>query len=99
MGAGLGLRQSEVSGLTADRIDWLGRTVLIDRQWTSRRGRFTPPKTDASHRAIPASQWALDALSEHVGRRHEGFVLHRAGRPIGHGLVNAWWVRAGAGTG
>lgn len=96
MGAGLGLRQSEVSGLTADRIDWLGRTVLIDRQWTSRRGRseFTPPRTAASHRAIPASQWVLDALSEHVGRRHDGFVLHRAGTPIGHGLFNGWWVRA-----
>jgi integrase len=96
LGAGLGLRQSEVSGLTADRIDWLGRTVLIDRQWTSRRGRaeFTPPKTGASYRAIPASQWVLDALSEHVGRRHTGHVLHRAGRPVGHGLFNAWWVRA-----
>ena len=55
IGAGLGLRQSEVSGLMADRIDWLGRTVLIDRQWTSRRGRseLTPPKTAASHRGDP----------------------------------------------
>jgi integrase len=96
MGAGLGLRQSEVSGLPADRIDWLGRTVLIDRQWTSRRGRseFRPPKTAASHRTIPASQWVLDALSEHVGGRHDGFVLHRPGTPIGHGLFNGWWVRA-----
>lgn len=96
MCAGLGLRQSEVSGLTADRIDWLGRTVLIDRQWTSRRGRseFTPPKTAASHRTIPASQWVLDAPSEHVGRRHDGFVLHRAGTRIGPGLFNGWWVRA-----
>jgi integrase len=77
-------------------LAWLGRSVLIDRKWTSRRGRaeLTPPKTGASHRAIPASQWVADALSEHVGRRHEGFVLHRTGQPIGHGLFNAWWVRA-----
>jgi integrase len=26
LGAGLGMRTGEVKGLTADRIDWLGRT-------------------------------------------------------------------------
>jgi integrase len=36
----------------------------------------------------------LDALSEHVGRRHEGFVLHRDGEPVRHGTFNGWWVRA-----
>ena len=69
LGAGLGLRQAEVSGLTVDRIDWLGRTVTVDRQWTSRRGRcgFAPPKTESSHRTIPASEWVLHELSTGQG--------------------------------
>jgi integrase len=91
LGAGLGLRQAEAAGLTVDRIDRLGRTVLVDRQWTSRRGvcGFGPPKTESSHRSIPASSWVLDALSEHVGRRHEGFVLHRDAGPVRHGRSTA----------
>ena len=81
LGAGLGLRQAETAGLTIDRIDWLGRTVLIGRQWVTRRGRceFGPPKTATSHRTIPAAPWVLEQLSEHVGRCHSGFVLHRGG--------------------
>ena len=39
LGAGLGLRQAEASGLTVDRIDWLGRSVRVDRQWITRPGR------------------------------------------------------------
>jgi integrase len=96
LGAGLGMRTGEVTGLTADRIDWLGRTVMVDRQWTSRRGvfGFAPPKTAASHRVIPASAWVLDELSAHVGRRHDGFVLAQDGEPIRHGNFNWWWRRA-----
>jgi integrase len=90
------MRTGEVTGLTADRIDWLGRTVIVDRQWTSRRGvfGFAPPKTAASHRVIPASAWVLDELSAHVGRRHDGFVLAQDGEPIRHGNFNWWWRRA-----
>jgi hypothetical protein len=33
LGAGLGLHQAEVSGLTVDRVLWLERSVRIDRQW------------------------------------------------------------------
>jgi integrase len=96
LGAGLGMRTGEVTGFTADRIDWLGRTVTVDRQWTSRRGvcGFAPPKTAASHRVIPASAWVLDELSTHVGRRHDGFVLAQDGEPIRHGNFNWWWRRA-----
>jgi integrase len=101
LGSGPGLRQAETAGLTADRIDWLGRSVLIDRQWTSQRGvcGFGPPKTDSSHRTIPASVWVLDALSEHVGRQHDGFVLHPKASLSGTAHFNGSWVRACAGGG
>jgi integrase len=100
-GAGLGLRQAEASGLTADRILWLPRLVKVDRQWITRRGlaRFGPPKTKSSNRTIPASSFVLDYFSEHVGRRHEGFVLHRDGAPVDHNAFAHQWRRAAIGAG
>lgn len=55
LGAGLGLRQAEATGLTGDRIDWLGRAVRVDRQWVTRirPSHFGPPKTKSSVRTIP----------------------------------------------
>jgi integrase len=55
---------------------------------------FTSPKTSSSHRVIPASVWVLNELSEHVGRRLEGFVLHRDSEPVRHGTFNGYWVQA-----
>lgn len=96
LGAGLGLRQGEATGLTVDRIDWLGRTVRIDRQWLSRHGlaEFGPPKSEASNRTIPAAAFVLDELARHVGRRHDGFVLHRDGQPVNYNDFGYWWRKA-----
>lgn len=99
LGAGLGLRLSEAAGLTADRVDFLRRTVRVDRQWQqesqSQPGAFAPPKTKASKRTIPVAQEVLDALAAHI-KVHgtggpEGFIVHRDGRPVdmgawGHGM-------------
>jgi integrase len=84
LGAGLGLRQAEASGLTADRVLWLARAVRVDRQWNSRQrpAGFAPPKTRSSDRTVPASEYMLAELGGHVGKRHEGFVLHRDGEPM-----------------
>lgn len=67
IGAGLGLRQSEAAGLTVDRIDFLRRSVTVDRQWqqatASATGAFTAPKTEASTRIVPADQWGCSIIS------------------------------------
>ena len=94
LGAGLGLRQAEASGLTADRIDWLGeRTVRIDRQWSSRLapGRFAPPKSAASYRTIPAADGVLAMLA--AGASRAGFVLHDGdnGVAVGHHRFQHVW--------
>jgi integrase len=96
LGAGLGLRQAEATGLTGDRIDWLGRAVRIDRQWVTRirPSHFGPPKTKSSVRTIPASDYVLHVLSSHVGRRHEGFVIHRNGEPVDSNAFSYQWRRA-----
>jgi integrase len=87
LGAGCGLRQAEVSGLTADRIDWLGRAVRVDRQWIghAKPPGFGPPKTAASNRTVPASDHVLQVLSAHVGRgAHEGHVLRQPNGAVVH---------------
>jgi integrase len=95
LGAGLGLRQAEAAGLTVDRVLWLERSVRVDRQWITshRRAEFGPPKTKSSNRTIPASQWVLDELGAHVGRRHDGFVLHRDEEPVRTRLFQYQWSR------
>ncbi|MEO3938971.1 site-specific integrase [Dermatophilaceae bacterium Soc4.6] len=67
--ASTGMRQGEVFGLTVDRIDFLRRTVRVDRQLVGISGHapaLAPPKTDASYRTIPLPQVAVDALATHL---------------------------------
>lgn len=69
LAASTGMRQGEVLGLTVDRIDFLRRTVTVDRQMMTVAGRepfLAPVKTKASNRAIPLPQVAVDALAEHL---------------------------------
>jgi integrase len=65
--AGAGLRQGELFGLTVDRVNFLRRTITVDRQLVTLKGtRLAPPKTAASHRTIPVPDVVLQALSAHV---------------------------------
>lgn len=67
--AGLGLRQGEACGLTVDRIDFLRRTVTIDRQLVTPKAgdvELGPVKTDASNRTIPLPRSVAETLAEHL---------------------------------
>jgi integrase len=69
LGAGTGLRQGEAFGLSVDRVDFLRKTVRVDRQVVLLNGQgpvFGPPKTDASFRTVPVPNVVLAALSEHL---------------------------------
>lgn len=69
LAAGTGLRQGEAFGLTLDRVDFLRRTLTVDRQLVLLPGRapfHAPPKTSASHRTIPLPQVVAEALAEHL---------------------------------
>ena len=71
IGLGAGLRQGEASGLTVDRVDFLRRTLRVDRQspaGSCRRRSSPPPKSDSSHRTIPLATFLLDALADHLRR-------------------------------
>ncbi len=69
LAAGTGLRQGEAFGLSLDRVDFLRRTVTVDRQLILLPGRepfHAPPKTRASHRTLPLPQVVAEALAEHL---------------------------------
>ena len=67
--AGLGLRQGEACGLTVDRVHFLKREVVIDRQLISpAKGpvRFGPPKTRSSRRTIALPDSVGEVLASHI---------------------------------
>jgi integrase len=71
LGAGAGLRQGEAFGLTVDRIDFLRRTLRVDRQLLTlprREPLLAPPKSRSSVRTIPLPQTVVEALSAHLAR-------------------------------
>ena len=74
--AGLGLRQGEACALTVDRINFLRRTVTIDRQVvTPTEGNdryFGPVKTPASNRVLPLPTAVGEILAAHISEFGEG---------------------------
>ncbi len=86
--AGTGLRQGEVFGLTADRLNFLGRELRVDRQLTTPDAGepvLAPPKSANSFRTVALSGLVLDALGVHLetfGTGRDGLVFHWEGRPI-----------------
>lgn len=69
LAAGTGLRQGEAFGLTLDRVDFLRRTLTVDRQLVLVPGRppfHAPPKTSASYRTVPLPQVVAEMLAEHI---------------------------------
>jgi integrase len=96
LAAGTGLRQGECFGLTVDRVDFLRRTLTVDRQLVTVPGRdpyLGPPKTAASVRTIPLPQAVLDALAVHLATfPADGFVFTSSvGTPIRRGRFGEVW--------
>ena len=61
LAVGSGLRQGEASGLTADRVDFLRRTLRVDRS-----RKLAEPKTASGHRTVPLATVVANALAEHL---------------------------------
>lgn len=71
LAAGTGLRQGECFGLTVDRVDFLRRTIRVDRQLVlAGKGQpeFGPPKTEASVRTVPLPDIVGTELAGHLKR-------------------------------
>ena len=69
LAAGTGLRQGECFGLSVDRVDFLRRSISVDRQIVlagSGPPEFGPPKTEASIRTVPLPHVVAEALAAHL---------------------------------
>lgn len=87
-GAGSGLRPGELRGLTVDRVDFLRRTIRVDRQLgePNSAALFAPLKTADSARTVPVTALVTDTLGAHLARygaSPDGLVFtSRAGGPL-----------------
>lgn len=100
-GAGTGMRQGELLGLTVDRVDFLRRTIRVDRQLTTMPGRepfLAAPKTSASVRTIAAPSAVLEALSGHLAAYGVGpdqlVFTDEQGQPIRRPHAGHIWRKA-----
>jgi len=94
-----GLRPSEAAGLTADRVDFLRKTITIDRQLIGTgptgSGEFGPPKTPSSSRTIPLPVALVEPLSIQAGMYKDGGLLFRTrvGGPLIRQRLSETWRR------
>jgi integrase len=92
--AGSGLRIGEALGLNVSDVDFLRRTVKVERQ-RLQSGRIGPPKTAKSARTVPLGQVVINELAAHlVGYPSDGplFTI-TTGEPLGYGTWAASWER------
>lgn len=95
--AGMGMRQGECFGLSVDRVDFLRRTVRVDRQLISARGgvpEFGPPRSRASFRTVPMPSIVAEALAEHLAIYPPGSAglvfTNNKGARCGNTAGNMW---------
>ena len=94
--AGSGLRIGEALGLNVSDVDFLRRTVKVERQ-RLQSGRIGPPKTPKSTRTVPLGQVVIDELAAHLAAYpSEGPLFALAtGKPLAYRTWRAIWTGAG----
>jgi integrase len=94
--AGSGLRIGEALGLNITDVDFLRRTVKVERQRLP-SGRIGPPKTLKSARTVPLGQVVIDELAGHLSAYPSDGPLFTlaAGRPLVYRTWRDIWASAG----
>jgi integrase len=96
LAAGAGLREGEALGLTAARVEFLARRLVIVEQMQNRA--LSPLKTRASRRVIPVDDLVLNAVTGHMRRWAPGpgqiLITNRLGRPVQRNSFGFCWREA-----
>jgi integrase len=98
--AGSGLRIGEALGLDVEHVDFLRRTVRVERQ-RLQDGQIGPTKTASSTRTIPVGGVVIDELAAHLAAFPSAGPLFttEAGEPLAYRRWKALWRRAQQATG
>ena len=98
--AGAGLRVGELLGLRVPDVDFLRRTVRVERQ-RLQSGEIGPVKSARSVRTVPLAQQVVEELAAHLAAypSDEWLFLTEAGQPLGYLAWRSMWraLRARAG--
>ena len=101
LAAGTGLRQGECFGLTVDRVNFLRRTITVDRQLilpASGPPQFGPPKTAASVRTVPLPKIVAESLATNLERspaETDGLIFtNERGDPLRRNRFGEIWRSA-----
>lgn len=105
LAAATGMRSSELTGLTVDRLKPNGAgagSVKVDRQLASGVPSWGPPKSPAGYRTIAIDQQSWEALRTHLetyAAHSSGLVFtNKYGRPISKAtMIQAWPDNIGKG--
>jgi len=94
--AGSGLRIGEALGLAVSDVDFLRRSVKVERQRLP-SGRIGPPKTAKSARTVPLGQVVIDELAAHLAAFPTDGPLFTlaAGGPLGYRAWRVTWTGVG----
>lgn len=91
--SGSGLRVGEALGLASSDIDFLRRTVRVERQ-RLQSGALGPPKTAKSVRTVPLGQVVVDELAAHLAAGYgseEALFTTPDGRSLTYRAWKAVW--------
>jgi integrase len=94
--AGSGLRIGEALGLVPGDVDFLRRTVRVERQ-RLQSGDLGPPKTGQSVRTVPLGQVVIDELAAHLAAGYgasESLFTAPDGAPLTYRAWKAVWRSA-----
>jgi integrase len=96
LAAGAGLREGEALGLTAARVEFLARRLVIVEQMQNRA--LSPLKTRASRRVVPVDDLVLNAVTAHMQRWRPGpggvLISNRLGKPVQRNSFGYCWREA-----
>lgn len=98
--AGSGLRVGELLALDVADVDFLRRTIRVERQRTQ-SGAFAPVKSKASRRTVPVGAVVIDQLAVHLAAfpSKDALLPDELRRPIGYTAWKRLFQRAAAAAG
>ncbi len=94
--AGSGLRIGELLGLRVSDVDFLRRTIKVERQ-RLQSGEVAALKSKASRRTVPVGQVVVDALAAHLAAypaSGEALFVDEAGDPLSYRRWKRLWKDA-----